>query len=146
MNIYTLGYSGWRIEDIEAEVKRLDAVLVDVRMVPRSRAPQWNGVALARRLGDRYVWLREFGNRDYKGSTIQIVDLAGGEAKLKKFDSRFKAVILLCGCRDVAVCHRKVLAEWLAERWGGNATVVHLAAPAGPSPSTQVGPSQPTLF
>ena len=145
MNIYTLGYSGWRIEDIEAEIDRLDAILADVRMVPRSRVPQWNGATFARRLGDRYVWLREFGNQDYKGSTIQIVDLAGGEAKLKTFDSRFKAVILLCGCRDVAVCHRKVVAEWLAQRWGGD--VVHLAAP-GPSPSTQerVGPSQPTLF
>lgn len=146
MQIYTLGYSGWRIEDIEAEITRLDALLADVRMVPRSRVVQWNGAALARRLGDRYVWLREFGNRDYKGSTIDIVDFAAGEEKLKKFDSRFGSVILLCGCREVAVCHRKVLAEWLAQRWGGDATsVIHLAAP-GPKPTTQVGPDQQTLF
>ena len=37
MTIYTLGYSGWKIEDVEAVMERLDAILVDVRMVPRSR-------------------------------------------------------------------------------------------------------------
>src|SRR5438034_10019439 len=49
------------------------------------------------------------GNRDYKGSSINIVDFAPGEEKLKKSDSRWKAIILLWSCRDVAVCHRKVL-------------------------------------
>ena len=48
MTIYTLGYSGWKIEDVEVVLARLDAILVDVRMVPRSRAPTWNGGFLGR--------------------------------------------------------------------------------------------------
>ena len=38
------------------------------------------------------------------------------------------AIILLCGCADVTQCHRKVLAERLAEAWSAN--VVHLTSPA----------------
>ena len=46
--IYTLGYSGWRIEDVEAVLDRLLAILVDVRMVPRSRwVAAWNSAVLA---------------------------------------------------------------------------------------------------
>lgn len=85
--IYTLGYSGWKIEEIEATLTRLDAVLVDVRMIPRSRwAPQWNGTALHNRLGDRYVWLKEFGNRNYKGTfdQIEIADFPAGEQRLRE--------------------------------------------------------------
>jgi uncharacterized protein (DUF488 family) len=131
MTIYTLGYSGWKIEDVEAALERLDAVLVDVRMVPRSRwAPLWNGAVLHNRLGDRYVWLREFGNRNYKGTfaEIEIADLPTGEKRLREFlakDATGKAVVLMCACRDINVCHRKVLAEWLAQAW--KADVVHLA-------------------
>jgi len=39
MTIYTLGYSGWKIEDVEAVLERFAAILVDVRMVPRTRRP-----------------------------------------------------------------------------------------------------------
>jgi len=40
------------------------------------------------------------------------------------------AIILLCGCADVTQCHRKVLAERLAEAWA--ADVVHLTPAAKP--------------
>jgi uncharacterized protein (DUF488 family) len=127
MTIYTLGYSGWKIEDVEAVLKRLDAILVDVRMVPRSRAPVWNGSAFHKRLGDRYVWLKQFGNRNYKGTfeEIEIADFPAGERRLREMTAGGKAVVLLCGCRDVNACHRKVLAERLAKAWG--AEVSHLA-------------------
>jgi hypothetical protein len=107
MTICTLGYSGWKIEDVEAVLDRLDAILVDVRMVPRTRwAPLWNSSALHVRLGDRYAWLREFGNRNYKGTfeQIEIADFPAGEKRLRELlakDATGKAVVLLCGCRDV---------------------------------------------
>lgn len=112
---------------------RLDAILVDVRMVPRSRAPIWNSGVLARRLGERYFWLRAFGNRNYKGAfdQIEIVDFAGGEQRLRDLTASGptagKAIILFCGCPDVSTCHRKVLADWLAKSWG--ADVAHLTRP-----------------
>ena len=133
MTIYTLGYSGWKIEDVEAVLIRLDAILVDVRMVPRSRAPTWNSGVLARRLGDRYVWLKQFGNRNYKGNfdQIEIADFPAGEQSLRELTgagpAAGKGIILFCGCSDANICHRKVLADWLAKSWG--ADVAHLTRP-----------------
>ncbi len=141
MTIYTLGYVGWKIEDIEVVIGRLDATLVDVRMVPRSRAPIWNGSTLHKRLGDRYVSVRELGNRNYKGTVdqIEIADFPVGAAKLQTIAADGRAIVLLCGCPDVAACHRKVLAEWLAQAW--KAEVVHLTRP-----ENGIRSGQATLF
>ena len=142
MTIYTLGYSGWKIEDVEAVLDRLDAILVDVRMVPRTRwAPLWNSAALQTRLDDRYVWIREFGNVNYKSTfeEIEIADFPTGERRLRQLTAGGKAVILLCGCRDVNVCHRTVLAERLAKEWDAEGS--HLAAP-----DKQISSVQRTLF
>jgi uncharacterized protein (DUF488 family) len=155
MTIYTLGYSGWKIEDAQAVLERLNAILVDVRMIPRTRwTPLWNGSALHERLGDasadsaqgRYVWLKQFGNVNYKGTfeQIEIADFPAGEKRLRELlarDATGKAVVLMCGCRDVNVCHRKVLAQRLAELWG--ADVIHLTAPAKLKPEIA---GQPNLF
>ena len=141
MKIHTLGYSGWKIEDVEAVLERLDAILVDVRMVPRTRwTPLWNGQALRTRLGDRYVWLREFGNVNFKGTfeQIKIADFPAGEKRLRELIATGKAVVLMCGCRDVNVCHRKVVAERLASAL--HAEVEHLSPPA-----REVA-QEPTLF
>jgi uncharacterized protein (DUF488 family) len=127
---------------VEAVLDRLDAILVDVRMVPRTRwQPQWNATVLRARLGDRYVWLREFGNRNYKGTfeQIEIADFPAGEKRLREIVAPGKAVVLLCGCRDVNVCHRKVVAELLAQAW--QADVVHLTRP-----DNGVSSSHPKLF
>lgn len=130
MTIYTVGYSGWKAEDVAATAERLDAVVADVRMVPQSRfQPVWNRTALSARLGERYAWLKEFGNRNYKGTfeQIEIVDFPAGEQRLRQLTAGGKSVILLCSCKDVNVCHRKVLAERLAESW--KVEVIHLPTP-----------------
>ena len=129
MTIYTLGYTGWKVDDVADVLERLNAILADVRMVPRSRNPIWNSGALAKRFGDRYVWLKQFGNRNYKGTFEQteIVDFAAGEKRLRELTAGGKPVVLFCGCPDVTQCHRKVLADWLAESW--SADVNHLTRP-----------------
>lgn len=51
-------------------------------MVPRTRwAPAFNSSALKARLAERYVWLKEFGNVNYKGTfaEIQLLDFDAGE-------------------------------------------------------------------
>ena len=129
MTIYTLGYTGWKVDDVADVLERLNAILADVRMVPRSRNPIWNSGALAKRFGDRYVWLKQFGNRNYKGTfeQIEIVDFAAGAQRLRGLTSGGLAVMLFCGCPDVTQCHRMVLADWLAKSW--SADVNHLTRP-----------------
>jgi uncharacterized protein (DUF488 family) len=79
-------------------------------------------------LGDRYYWLSDFGNVNYKnGGPITIANFDKGVERLVPVKATGKAVVLLCGCADINTCHRKVLAERLAERWG--AEVVHITPP-----------------
>ena len=112
-------------------------------MVPRSRVAAFNGTAFSRLMGERYYWLSDFGNVNYKsGGPIAIADFDKGVERLGPLQTAGRSVVLMCGCPDVSVCHRKVLAERLAQRWG--AEVEHVAAPpktAKPEPS---GP--PKLF
>lgn len=141
MTIYTIGYSGWKNDDIRAAVDRLDAILVDVRMVPRSRVPQWSCYSLSRELGHRYAWVRELGNENYKGTVeqIKIANFPAGEKRLAGLAFGGKAINLLCSCPDVTQCHRKVLPDWLAQAW--KAEVVHLTRP-----DNGISSGQPKLF
>jgi uncharacterized protein (DUF488 family) len=126
-----LGYSGWRLEDVARLVEGLDALVVDVRLVPASRAQGFGAADLEGRLGSRYVWLRGFGNVNYQGDRpITLADFDGAAATLRqRLEGGPVNVLLLCACRDVATCHRKVVAERLAAAWGG--VVAHLEPPAG---------------
>ena len=118
MKIYTLGYSGWSVEAIKTFLESVNGVAVDVRMVPRSRVAAFNGTAFSRLLGDRYYWLSDFGNVNYKSNgPIAITDFDKGVERLLPLRKAGRAIVLLCGCPDVNVCHRKVLAERLARLW-----------------------------
>ena len=132
MTIYTLGYSGWTVDEIAACMERLDAVAVDVRMSPRSRNPAFSGKRLRESLGDRYRHVRGFGNINYRGGEIVLQDWAGWLQETLAIISAGRSVVLMCACEDVAVCHRKVVAERLAALEG--ADVVHLT-PADAKPS-----------
>jgi hypothetical protein len=77
--IYTLGYIGRKLESVEVLLARFGAILVDVRMVPRSRTQVWNSGVLRRHFGEqRYVWLKEFGNPTAQPAAISTVDAHGG--------------------------------------------------------------------
>ena len=129
MKIYTLGYSGWTHEAIQEVLDRIDGVLIDIRMVPRSRCLRWDGSTFARKYGDRYVKVKQFGNVNYKGTMAQvrILDFAAGVEIVRELTKTGRAPILLCGCPDVNQCHRKILAARLAEAWG--AEVEHITRP-----------------
>jgi len=143
--IYTLGYIGRKLESVDALLARFGAILVDVRMVPRSRTAIWNSGILRRHFGEqRYVWLKEFGNRNYKGTfeQIEIVNFPAGEQRLRELiTTTGRPVMLMCGCPDVNTCHRKLLAEWLSQRW--NAPIEHLLPRSENHDATE---RQPTLF
>jgi integrase len=133
MMIYTLGYQGWTVEQVGRVAQELSALVVDVRLVPSSRVPGFQAGGLNRALEGRYVWLRGFGNRNYKGGPLEFEDFEGAAAALReKLAGGGPAnVILMCACRDLKSCHRKEVAERLSKEWGD--MVAHLEAPGGPA-------------
>jgi uncharacterized protein (DUF488 family) len=124
-------------------LESVNGVAVDVRMVPRSRVAAFNGTAFSRLLGERYYWLSDFGNVNYKNSgPIAIADFDKGVERILPLKTAGRAVVLMCGCADINTCHRKVLAERLAKRWG--AEVEHVAPPPKTVKPESSGP--PKLF
>jgi uncharacterized protein (DUF488 family) len=126
--IYTLGYSGWKPEALKAKVDALGALLLDIRYSPRSRRPEWRKEALRELWGadwqQHYLHLVALGNRNY--NTDRPIQLAAPEIGLNYVAAalRHRPVVLLCACRDAALCHRSVAADFLSERL--SAPVVHL--------------------
>jgi len=124
--IYTLGYTGTKPEQIKAIVKKLGALLVDIRFSPHSRVPQWESRNLKALLDPQYLWLKDLGNVNYKnGGPIQLADGPKAAFMLAPILAH-QPVILLCACKEVHTCHRKKAAEYLAEKLGGE--VVHISA------------------
>lgn len=135
--ILTAGYgSGWTIETMHAALAEHDAALIDIRYVPWSNFQPWRKDALSEAIGDRYIYLRAFGNVNYKGGPIRIASPAQGLTIMDEIWARYLAVILLCGCRDHHQCHRQTVAA-LIERdltdQGIDCTIEHLY----PSPKHQ---------
>lgn len=133
--IYTAGYSaGWTVATLKAELERLNATLVDIRLSPRSRRHEWNKAALLAALGPRrYEWLPSLGNVNYAtGGPIALQAPAHAVTPIASLLS-LGPVVLLCACRDAQACHRSDAAAYLAERLGN--PVAHLDPPVAPAPS-----------
>lgn len=109
--VYGIGYSGRTPDEIKALAEALDATVFDVRFSPRSRVPHWSGKRLSALLGTRYQHVRAFGNANYKGGPIAIVDF---EAGLRLILESPKSVILMCVCKNPAICHRTTIGSKLS--------------------------------
>jgi hypothetical protein len=124
--IYTFGYQGSTIDQLQAYQQDLGAVVVDIRYVPWSRDKQWTKDRLDDDLQGNYVWARDLGNINYRnGGPIQLANPANSVPHIRARLNRHN-IILLCACWNVETCHRKVAAEYLAGELG--APVVHLPA------------------
>lgn len=101
-------------------MERLDAAYVDIRLSPVSQQRGWSGYELREMLGDRYVWLRSLGNTYYnrpdKPITIQNYDK--GKEYLCNLLLDVSTFILMCGCRMLHTCHRKIVADRLVKEFG----------------------------
>jgi uncharacterized protein (DUF488 family) len=140
--LYTLGYRAWTPAAFAHRVQELGAVVADIRYAPTSRHPAWRQAALRKALGDQYHHVHALGNANYKGGPVALVDLEAGLATLATL-LEAAPVILLCACRDVDRCHRRVVAEaWNAH--SGQA-VVHLAPPAARDETLSLFPAPETM-
>lgn len=131
LRIYTIGYAGWAPAALRDHVLALGATLVDVRIAPTSKSPQWRKEALAALMGAAYRHLPALGNRNaFTGGSVALND---PERALQPIAALLEQgpVALLCGCADPQRCHRSVAAEFLAERLG--AEVEHILAPERPA-------------
>lgn len=128
--LYTLGYqNGWSPEALKAVAEKLGAVVIDARFNPQSRLPQWRKGPLMRALGDLYEHHQRLGNINYKnGGPIQLQDPHGASANLQGHVKSGRSLILMCGCKDYAVCHRTHAASFLASELGLD--VIHLGTSA----------------
>ena len=108
--VFTIGYSGRKPADIKLLAEELDATVFDVRFSPRSRVPHWTRKRLSELLGDRYCHVRALGNRNYRGGPIELEDFPAGLALIQESD---RTIILMCACKDPAICHRTTIAEKL---------------------------------
>lgn len=121
LTVYSIGYSAWRIDELVAEVERLDATLIDTRHVPFSQwRPEWSKPNLQRRLGARYRHVAGFGNLRYREPSPDAILLADPEAALNEVEPLLACgpLLVMCACRDHETCHRREVTRLLAERYG----------------------------
>lgn len=123
--LYTLGYQLAVPDDVLVLV-RAGAVIVDTRLKAWSQRPQWRQSFLESLLGEEYVWVPEFGNVNYNqpGGHIRINDIEAGMRRLEPL-LEASPVVLICVCADELTCHRSVVADLAARRFG--VEVVHLS-------------------
>jgi len=115
MILCTAGYKNYSFYQFKKMVEDLDALVIDVRYSPYTKLPFWGRQSLEENLCERYVHIREFGNRAYNQGEIEIDDFASGLTTFLDVTENANVVILLCACEEFEACHRKVVAEMLIE-------------------------------
>lgn len=118
--IYSYGYRHRSPDELVALAERLDATVGDCRYQPYSRQRQWGRDFLQKRLGQRYVWLRAFGNLRYRETAADAVELVDPETGLREVAPILarRSLIALCMCEHHHECHRKDVIELIAARFG----------------------------
>ena len=118
--LFTIGYQdGCTPADLAGYLALFGAVVCDIRFTPWSQNPTWRREALQLRLGADYVYCHALGNKNHRERNQPIV-LFAPEAGLRQLAPILaqRPVILLCACREVTQCHRRVAAEFLAAQLG----------------------------
>lgn len=118
MKFFTFGYTGVKHEQIGAFLNLHSALLVDVRISPRSRHDRWRKHTLEHTFPQRYLHLGAWGNVNYQNyKAIEIKNFDAGLERLWQFNALgWSAFLLMCGCPNYDVCHRKTLADLLVEQ------------------------------
>jgi uncharacterized protein (DUF488 family) len=119
--VLTIGYGG-KIPDLffeELESLKAD-VVVDVRENPfHAFMNAYTKSELEKYLGDRYVWIRELGNKS-RELPPTLVDEEEGLKKLRALMEKHRRVVLLCAEKDESTCHRGYIKRLIEEMRGGS--------------------------
>ena len=118
--LYSLGYTGRTPAQIAEIAKGTNSIIVDVRLAARSRVNTWNKTYLSTALaqhGVRYEHFPDLGNLNYKTGGIALKNQKAGAASLLGLLSVSNCVIL-CMCPCVDDCHRKYVADAMAQKYG----------------------------
>lgn len=131
MLLYTAGYAHWTVPALAAELTRLRAVCVDVRMYPVSQRPAWGGADLQAALeasGVSYVHLPALGNPNAgTGGPLALAHPDRGIPWLLQCLKR-QPVVVLCQCPDWRSCHRSLIVAAVQAAAPGIA-IAHLEPP-----------------
>ncbi len=138
--VYTVSYSGWTPEQILEKAEELDATVIDVRIKPASRMPQWRKGALQAIMGSRYRHVADLGNVNYRGGPTMLQDFTSGAKALDESLAQ-GPVMLMCVCRDFANCHRKTIVEKLFKS-GRDIEHEEIPPPGGQKPKQSYAPQQ----
>lgn len=120
--LYTLGYSSlgangsYALEKLKRVLNKYDAILVDIRLNPKSGYYKVFDYDNLERLGLPYIWVKSLGNVNYKGGPYVLKNEFEGLRRLKnmlQFDGR--NVILFCAEKDPRNCHRRYIARMLLD-------------------------------
>jgi hypothetical protein len=124
--IYTVGYgAGWSPVQVRDLIHRLDAQLLDIRLKPWSKTEHWQRPALRALLGPaHYLHVLALGNLNYNNDGPIVLQAPAAGVAIVRQQLDIGDVVLLCGCRDVHICHRSVAADLLHEALG--APIIHL--------------------
>jgi len=114
LECYTFGYSGRKLEDIIRAADREDLTIADIRLVARSRKPDFNKGRLSAALGQRYIHLQEFGNLNYRRGGMVV--LADSDAGVWRLSLLIGKVAFMCACKNFEECHRSTVAQILSQR------------------------------
>lgn len=146
--LYTIGYTGRTIDEIAGMAHALSAIVVDIRMSPRSKVDQWSGMRIRSDLEHRevqYHHIPELGNLDYKQrGKIRIANADTGVKKLYRLTYPNTCAILLCACPQADECHRKTVARLMEQHYGFK--VEHVGHPGQGRKKTRDEQSQLGLF
>ena len=122
--IFTIGYEKRSIDDLIwlLEARHVERV-VDVRLTPASRRPDFAKKRLSSSLEAAGIAYAEGGHRRFRehlgnGAGAALDDLAESIGS--------QTVALLCLERDAHRCHRSVVASMTAERLPDERAIVHL--------------------
>jgi len=127
LNLYTMGYLHGSSKRTLAELIAVRTPIIDIRKFPVSKRYEWTQEVLKSQSGLLYYWIEELGNVNYAShgtAPIAIQDMERGMVELERIFALYGRVCLMCACAYPASCHRQVVADEAARRFG--VSIIHL--------------------